>query len=175
LPLGVGGLYYCRRMNRRDALKTGVAAVLSIPYLEAASWKPALFSAHENETVIALTDLLIPATDTPGAKAALVNRYMDLLLSAGSKKEREGILGGLKWLDEESNRQFKTTFVKLSANQQTSLLQSLEAGSGQGKEFFHLAKSMTARIYYQTEIGFKELNKYGTPKSFGCAHTGQHA
>jgi hypothetical protein len=36
----------------------------------AAAWKPGLFDDHENETVIALIDLIIPATDTPGPKAA---------------------------------------------------------------------------------------------------------
>jgi hypothetical protein len=162
-------------MNRREALKTGTAFALAVPFLEAAEWKPALFSAHQNDTVIALTDLIIPATDTPGAKAALVNRYIDLLLKTGPASERDRFLNGLKWLDGESNRQHKAVFVKLPSATQTVLLESLEAGSGEGHEFFRMAKSMTSRLYYQTEIGFKELNKHGVPKSFGCTHAGQHA
>ncbi len=81
-------------MNRREALKTGAAVAIAAPFLGAATWKPGLFSASQNETVIALTDLIIPTTDTPGAKAALVNRYMDLLLKDGNPTERERFLGG---------------------------------------------------------------------------------
>ena len=162
-------------MNRREALKTGAALAAVVPFLEAADWKPALFNAHQNETVIALTDLIIPATDTPGAKAALVNRYIDLLLKDGPESERDRFVSGLAWLDEESNRQYKTNFVKLPVSKQTALLQSMDSGDGEGNQLFRMAKSMTVRIYYQTEPGFKELNKYGVPKTFGCTHADQHA
>ncbi|MBO0912658.1 MAG: gluconate 2-dehydrogenase subunit 3 family protein, partial [Acidobacteria bacterium] len=49
--------------------------------LSAPDWKPAFLNDHENETLIALADVIIPATDTPGAKDALVNRFLDLLFS----------------------------------------------------------------------------------------------
>ena len=32
--------------------------------------------AHQNTTVVAMIDLLIPETDTPGAKGARVNEFM---------------------------------------------------------------------------------------------------
>ena len=147
-------------MNRREAIKTSAAFAAALPFLNAATWKPALFNAHQNETVIALVDLIIPATDTPGAKAALVNRYMDLILSAGPKSEADRFLNGLKLLDKEQ------PFVKLSAAKQIALLESLDKGEGEGHEFFRMAKSLTSRLYYQTEAGFKELNKRGVPKTY---------
>lgn len=161
-------------MNRREALKTGFAVTLSIPFLEAAEWKPSLFTAHQNETVIALVDLIIPQTDTPGAKAALVNRYMDLLLKDGPATERERFLAGLKWLDEESVRRERAQFIKLPVAKRVALLESMDTSEGEGNQFFGMAKSFTARVYYATEIGVKELNKLGVPKSFGCPHGGQH-
>jgi hypothetical protein len=163
-------------MNRREVLKAGAAVAIGTQFLEAATWKPALFTAHQNETVIALTDLIIPATDTPGAKAALVNRYMDLLLKDGSSTERERFLKGLQWLDEESVRREKAQFVKVPPARQTALLESLEKDEeSEGNQFFRMAKSLTVRVYYQTEIGVKELNKRGVPKSFGCSHNDRHA
>jgi Gluconate 2-dehydrogenase subunit 3 len=162
-------------MNRREVLKTGAALAVTFPYLEAADWKPALFNAHQNETVIALTELILPATDTPGAKAALVNRYIDLLLHDGPATERERFMRGLKWLDEESRKRHKAPFLKLEPKRQVALLKSLEEGQGEGREFFGMAKSMTVRLYYQTEIGVKELNKNGVPKTWACEHSGQHA
>src|SRR5882762_4913551 len=89
-------------MKRRDLLKLG-ASIATVPAagraqqhehstatanqiapggISAGDWKPELFDDHENQTLIALADLIIPATDTPGAKAALVNRHMDHILAA---------------------------------------------------------------------------------------------
>ena len=36
---------------------------------------------RQNELVITLTELIIPQTDTPGAKAAKVNEYIDMVLA----------------------------------------------------------------------------------------------
>ena len=167
--------YHGLEMNRRDAIKTGVAAAAAVPLLQAAEWKPALFSAQQNETVIALIDQIIPATDTPGAKAALVNRYMDLLLNDGPATERERFMKGLAWFENEVQRQHKTAFAKLPAAQQTAFLTVLDTSEGEGNEFFRMAKSMTSRLYYQTQAGFKELNKHGVPKTWACAHGQRHA
>jgi hypothetical protein len=162
-------------MNRRQAIKTGVAAAAAVPFLRAASWKPLLFTPQQNDTVIALTDLIIPATDTPGAKAAQVNRYIDLLLHDGPASMRGQFLKGLKLLDEESVRREKAPFLKLPALRQTALLESFEAeGKGEAYEFFRMAKSITSRVYFETEAGFKELNKNGVPKTWACAHPGRH-
>lgn len=147
-------------MNRREAIKTSAAFAAALPFLNAATWKPVLFTSHQNETVIALVDLIIPATDTPGAKSALVNRYMDLVLSAGPKSDADRFLNGLKLLDKEQ------PFIKLPPARQVALLQSLDEGEGEGHEFFRMAKSMTSRLYYQTEAGFKELNKHGVPRTY---------
>ena len=70
-------------MNRRQLIKSviaGAGAAVALP-AQKAEWKPVLFDAHQNETVIALTDLIILATETPGAKEAQVNRFIDLILS----------------------------------------------------------------------------------------------
>ncbi len=49
--------------------------------LERPDWQPIFLNANQNETLVALSDAIIPSTDTPGAKAALVNRFLDLILS----------------------------------------------------------------------------------------------
>jgi hypothetical protein len=33
---------------------------------------------HQNATLVTMTDLIIPETDTPGAKAVRVNEFIDL-------------------------------------------------------------------------------------------------
>jgi hypothetical protein len=177
-------------MNRRDLLKAGATAAVSSAALgqdhthlltpdtvakaSAAAWKPAVLTTGQNEAVVVLTELIIPATDTPGAKAANVNRYIDLFLSEMPPGERNRFLDGLKWLDEYASKEQGAAFVKLEAAKQIAILEKLDAGGDpaieEGNRFFRFAKSLTARIYYQTEIGFKELNKRGVPGGFGCKH-----
>mgnify|MGYP000532372260 CR=1 FL=1 len=60
-------------MNRRDLILVTASVAGALPALpQTAVWKPKLFDGHQNDTVIVLTELIIPATDTPGAKAAQV-------------------------------------------------------------------------------------------------------
>lgn len=166
-------------MKRREILKTGVAAA-ALPMWGAAqsgasatSWRPAVFNDQQNETVILVTELIIPATDTPGAKEALVNRYIDLFLKEGPETERERFLTGLAALDGVAQKEYDGAFAKLSPSQQTALLSKLDTQdeeSGEAPRFFRMIKSMTARIYYQTSAGYRELNKDGVPRGFGCTH-----
>ncbi|MCS7026009.1 MAG: gluconate 2-dehydrogenase subunit 3 family protein [Bryobacteraceae bacterium] len=163
-------------MNRRDWMLVAAGVVASNPGLgQAPGWSPRLFDAHQNETVIALTEAILPATDTPGAKAAQVNRYLDLLLADGPAAERHRFLEGLAFLDSYAIRTFQTPFVRCSAEQQTAILTAFEENKAgdleTGNRFFRLAKQLTARIYYATEIGFRELNKGGrVPASYACKH-----
>jgi Gluconate 2-dehydrogenase subunit 3 len=166
-------------MHRRDLLKLGAsfAAIPAAWAQEAAkqaakpNWRPAVLSAHENETVITLTDLIIPATDTPGAKVAHVNRYIDLFLRDGPLDQRERFIGGLAWLDNYAIREHGHAFAKCASAEQIEVLKALDEGKGPGHAFFREIKSLTSRIYYATGIGYQELNKGGrVPASFGCDH-----
>ena len=167
-------------MHRRDLIKLGASLAAfpsTIPVAWAAQaaksdWRPAILDAHQNETVIVLTELIIPATDTPGAKAARVNRYIDLFLRDGDARQRERFLDGLNWLDGQMLRAYGHPFVRCTPEQQTAQLQAMDASApGPGRNFFRLAKNLTQQIYYSTEIGFQELNKGGrVPKTFGCTH-----
>lgn len=163
-------------MKRRDMLKASAAAPGALPALaQTAAWRPKVFDAHQNETVIALSECIIPATDTPGAKAAQVNRFLDLLLADGPSEQRHKFLEGLAWLDAYSIRKHAQPFVKLSLAEQNAVLEAFDKGSdpeaARGQAFFRMAKQYTSRIYYATEIGQRELNKGGrVPATFGCTH-----
>ncbi len=50
--------------------------------LSGADWKPIFLDLHQNKTLIRLSDLIIPETNTPGAQTALTNRFIDRLLAA---------------------------------------------------------------------------------------------
>src|SRR4249919_1084923 len=85
--------------------------------LSAPGWKPLFLDEHQNETLILLSDLIIPATDTPGAKEALVNRYIDLVLAAETPETQRAFLNSLGYLDGESIRRYKAAFRYLSSDE----------------------------------------------------------
>ena len=152
-------------------------------FLADANWKPAFLSEQQNETLIALSDAIIPATDTPGAKAALVNRFLDLVLSTESSELQQKFLGSLNYIDGESQRLLGKEFRFLTAEDQNQLLLPLaysvrgdwfgEDHPEPGIEHFVRLKSLIATAYYTSEIGEKELGWDGsfTHGPFqGCQH-----
>jgi hypothetical protein len=135
---------------------------------------------HQNATVVAMIDQIIPATDTPGAKGALVNEFIDVILTEWAvDDERRNFLAGLAGVDQQSNELFGKNFVDASPAQQFTLLSAMDesvAGQPARKrhhgntipedldkqltgDFFTVFKGITLHGYYTSEIGFhKELN-----------------
>ncbi|HUS05915.1 MAG TPA: gluconate 2-dehydrogenase subunit 3 family protein [Bryobacteraceae bacterium] len=159
-------------MKRREVLKMGAAAAAA-PALSRAAAKaktrPVLFTAEQYDTVVSLTDAIIP-----GAKEAEVARYMDLILHDGPATERDRFLTGLQWLNEYAVRTNRAPFLKLTPEQQVAILEVLDKGGPdveEGHRFFRMAKSMTSQFYYSTAAGYRELNKgvrIPAPGKFGC-------
>ncbi len=165
-------------LPRRDALKAGAGfvsiAAAGLPSLAQTNWTARTLDPHQLSTVETLAEIIIPATDTPGAKQALVHRYIDLFLTDGPDEARANFLAGLGWLDGYTNGKYQKTFLQLPAADQVKVLETLDRGSEAdvepGTRFFRMTKGFVSRIYYNTEIGYKELNKGNrVPSSYGCA------
>ena len=145
---------------------------------QAGAWTPSTLSAQQFETVGLLVELVIPTTETPGAKAALVDRYIDGVLQAANPATRDRFLAGLDWLDTRSTTLTGTTFRSATTSQQINLLTRLATEpSGEeatGVQFFTAVKSMTITGYYTTEVGLRqELGDSPVmmlPSYPGCTH-----
>ena len=127
----------------------------------ATGWTPQVLTAWQNEAVTALAELIIPATDTPGAKAARVNRFIDQVLRDAPPSERNAFFVGLAWMDSRSKALFGRDLVAASASEQTDLLTRVSEAQPdhtdrQGAEFFRVLKSMTISGYYSSEIGLRQ-------------------
>ncbi|MGH7559905.1 MAG: gluconate 2-dehydrogenase subunit 3 family protein [Gemmatimonadales bacterium] len=78
-------------------------------------------------TVIAAAERILPATDTPGATAAQVHRFIDRMLADWyTPAERDRFLSGLRELDERSRASHRRDFVGCTEAQQTALLTTLD-------------------------------------------------
>ncbi len=187
-------------MQRRDALRIFAAgAVLPV-------FSPELFALfrqaqpppgyalrtltpHLNDTV-----KIIPATDTPGAKGARVNEFIDVILSEwATPEERTHFLEGLAGIDKESQQLFGKNFAEASPQQQLTQLRAIDDATLAGRttrvrhgntipepdaqlkgDFWEVFKRITVHGYYTSEIGFtQELKLQIIPGAqHGCAPVG---
>ncbi|MGA7343209.1 MAG: gluconate 2-dehydrogenase subunit 3 family protein [Terracidiphilus sp.] len=195
-------------MNRRQLLRDsfltiGAAATANIPVealvfasgdnawreLARPGWNPVFLNAQQNETLIALGEAIIPSTDTPGAKAALVNRFLDLVLQALPPQIQHEFLDSLTWFDRGAMERYKATFVSLSDEEKQDLLNLVawphthvqwgeRESNFDGHQHFDRMKRWIASAYYSSPVGLKELGWDGWPARGmfkGCEHQpGEH-
>jgi len=172
-----------------QAVSSGITAAArgedGSKYLTGPNWKAAFLNDHQNETLVALGDVIIPATDTPGAKEALVNRYLDLLLSVQPPEFQRRFTDALAFIDAESQKRFKTDFKTLNTDDQIWLLTPWaypeqnspwtgeERKQDPGQQYFQHLKSLVAAAYFGSEIGQKELGwdgEFSHGAYEGCEH-----
>ena len=174
-------------MQRRDVLRIFAAgAVLPVfsPELFALfrqaqpppGYKVRTLTPHLNETVIAMTEQIIPATDTPGAQGARVNEFIDIILTEwATPQERADFIEGLEDIDKQSQKLFGKNFVDASPDQQLVQLRAIDDVTLAGRvarahhgnhveppdqqlkgDFWEVFKRITVHGYYTSEIGFSQ-------------------
>jgi hypothetical protein len=154
-------------------------------FLTDPNWRLAFLNDRQNETLIVLSDVIVPATDTPGAKEALVNRYIDLILSVQPAEFQQQFTDALSFIDNESQKQYGKDFRTLTAEDQHALLAPWAYPLGSSiwteneekpdpaHQHFGRLKALIATAYYGSEIGAKELGWDGTYTHGayeGCEH-----
>jgi hypothetical protein len=192
-------------MQRREALRL-LAAAATLPLVsrdafslfqevhqqlpQTAALKA--FDPHQNATVVTISELIIPQTDTPGAKAARVNEFIDVIVAEWYDQEQKStFLTGLADVDRRSQSLFSKDFVECSEKQQIQILNELDeesqvklASTGRRRArnvalttslaekqlFFPMIKQLTLIGYYTSEIGFvQELHEEIIPaRHAGC-------
>ena len=117
---------------------------------------------HEQELLLAeVAETIIPATDTPGAKALglhlFVLKMMDDCYDAG---DQQNLMKGLDQLDAAAQKSFGNRFMKGSMLQREKLLGGLRAKSEHPAElikFYTLTKYITIRGYKYSKYMMTEL------------------
>jgi hypothetical protein len=174
-------------MQRREALRIFAAGAV-LPALS-----PELFAmfrqaqpppgyalrtltGHLNDTVVAMIDQIIPATDTPGAKGARVNEFIDLILTEwATPEERKNFLDGLAGIDKQSQALYGKNFSDATAEQQVVQLRAIDDAVMTNRSvrprhgntvpkpdsqlegnFWEVFKRITIHGYYTSEVGFKQ-------------------
>jgi len=140
------------------------------------NWAPRTLDARQLELVAVMAEHIVPQTDTPGARAAGVHRFVDTLLSDHyPTPERDRFLAGLADVDARARSRQGKTFVECAADQQLAMLTEMdeaayppaESDASQAPEtwFFRRMKEVTLVGYYTSQLGAtQELH----PSPFGA-------
>src|ERR1700761_2374297 len=129
---------------------------------------------HQNATLVVMTDLIIPETDPPGAKAARVNEFIDLIMTEWAHDdERQKFLAGFEEVDKRCNALCGKDFVDATPTQQEEIVRDFDYRATEARanlsakpfvrrphdnqldgSFFEVVKHMTLYGYYTSEVGF---------------------
>ena len=116
-----------------------------------AAWTPALLTPAAGQLLAAAVDTIIPDTDTPGARAAGVHVFIDLLAKqCRTAEEQRALVAGLDALD-------RAGFGGADRTAREALLTGLEAAKD---PFFAWLKEVTVLGYCSSEIGATQALAY---------------
>jgi hypothetical protein len=154
------------------------------PSSTASDWMPDYLAPDQARVVAAMAERIIPTTSTPGAKAALVDRYIDSYLKDVATQEIQAEFNaGLSELEELAKTKFENNFVKLSDKDKDAVLTEMAGGptkeqteaekaaemANEGEKvvamseqqrFFDLMRELTITGYFTSEIGAKQALKF---------------
>ena len=157
------------KTTRREAL-VSIAAGLSATSLPGQQpYQPTTYSKVDYELLGTLVDLILPPSDTPGARAVGVHAMIDEDLS-----DNDSVAGVLQ---QGLERLREAGFESMAAQEQIDRLTRISEASGEDGKFFETLKGLTIDAYYSTEVGLvQELGYQGNTylaEFPGCTH--EHA
>ena len=185
-------------MDRRTALKQsalwmgyGMAASVFSGALTGCvvdtgdSWKPEFFSQEEGDFIAEIAEHILPATDTPGAKALLVHRFLDkVIANTFSEEAQKEFREGLTSLGQACKNLTGKSFTEGGQKERDDFLTSQEEkelkpdkylwgnkiASGGEPDFYRQLKGLCLFGFFSSEaIGKNVLNYVPVPGKFiGC-------
>lgn len=166
-------------MERRELLKmitlfTG--SVLIGGDLFASGIKKSILTAIDfSDTDVMLldevADTILPTTaKSPGAKAAMVGKFMTVIVNdCYNEKNRNIFYSGIKLLNDDSKKMYGIDFINASAEQKTAFIINLDKESkeyqktkksGDPTHYFIMMKQLTLLGYFTSEIGATQALRY---------------
>ena len=131
---------------------------------------PLTLTKDQRAIATALCDLIIPADATsPAASSVGVVDFIDEWISApypDHALDRQIILEGLSWLENEAQRRFGTAYADLAATQMATIADDLTAEPANADlaaavTFFARYRALSAGGYYTTPVGMRDLQYVG--------------
>ncbi|MBS1976252.1 MAG: gluconate 2-dehydrogenase subunit 3 family protein [Bacteroidetes bacterium] len=174
-------------MNRREALQRAglvLGYAVSAPVLAGVlkgckaapelTFKPDFFNPDQAAIVSEVAEIIIPKTDTPGAKDVGVPGFIDKLVKeCYSKEDQDRFLAGLKEFDEGAD-----DFMDLDHDKQVAYvkkvhdeaLAAMKSGASKERPFILKMKELTLVGFFTSEPGATQVLQYeAVPGAYrGC-------
>jgi hypothetical protein len=166
-------------MDRRAALArlltiTGTLAIGADAFLSGCSRatpaRQRAFTPADVALMDEIGDTIVPATDTPGAKAVGIGAFMaSMAIDCYDDASFASLHDGLGAIDEACRRDAGTSFESATPAQRTALLNKLDAEQraksrrrtdGEAPHYFRLMKELTLLGYFSSEIGCTQALRY---------------
>lgn len=141
---------------------------------------PLLFSAAQVAFLDEVADTILPETKTPGAKAAKVGEFMNVMVTDCYEPADQKIFtDGMTALDAACTKAHGHGFMQATAAERTELLTTLDAEQHaymkskkpeEKAHYFRMMKELTMLGYFTSEIGYTKAMRYReSPGPFqGC-------
>ena len=180
-------------MDRREALKRTawiMGGVVSAPAIMGVlkgcaakptiDWKPVFLSEDQGILVSQVAEIIIPKTDTPGAKDTGVPAFIDLMLKdVYSKEDQDRYLAGIKEFDDAAIKEHGDPFVELDGEKQAAFVKKLHDAAVEAEKatkpapqrpFVLMTKELTMLGFFTSEAGATQVLQYvAVPGSYkGC-------
>lgn len=180
-------------MDRREALKRTawiMGGVVSAPAIMGVlkgcaakptiDWKPLFLTEDQGILVSQVAEIIIPKTDTPGAKETGVPAFIDLMLKdAYSKEDQDRFLESLKFFEDECKTEYGDSFMDLDVERQTAFVKKIHDKAVEAEKntkpapkrpFILMAKELTMLGFFTSEAGATQVLQYvAVPGSYkGC-------
>lgn len=156
-------------MNRRELLQavaalTGYAVMGGELFLQQAQAASTLrLSARQIHLLDEIAEVIIPATDTPGAKAAQVGKLMEVMVrDCYTPMQQTAFLQGLEAFPQQCKAAMGAEFLRLTKKQRHAYLVQLEK---EAKQFNRDQSERDAQRKSQAESENKD-NSYQAQKEF---------
>jgi hypothetical protein len=134
------------------------------------------FSAQDVALLDEIAETILPATSTPGAKAAGVGPFIaTMVMDSYTAVQQRIFRAGLETLERECRRVSGVTFMTATPQQRLALLERIDREQFEGggrtqrgePHYFRMLKELTLLGYFTSEIGYTQALRYAeTPGRF---------
>ncbi len=117
-----------------------------------------------------ISETILPATSSPGAKAAKVGEFMSMMvLDCYDETDQKIFTTGVLTLQDAFNKQYNTSFIKGTVDQRTAFLNALDKEQknyqatkkkDDRSHYFRMMKELTLLGFFTSEVGATKALRY---------------